>query len=58
MGWKKLETSLFYLQSVDFGNEEYHNATAKTVEEASKLIEQGFDYITEFDGVKLFRKRK
>jgi integrase len=38
MGWKKLETSLFYLQSIDFGNDEYHSATAKTVDEAAKLI--------------------
>jgi len=30
----------------------------KSLEEASKLIEAGFDYVTELDGVKLFRKRK
>jgi len=32
--------------------------TAKTVEEAKELIEQGFEYVTEIDGVKLFRKTK
>jgi integrase len=58
MGWKKLETSLFYLQNIDFGNDEFYSATAKTVDEAVKLIEQGFDYVTDIDGVKLFRKRK
>jgi len=58
MGWKKLETSLFYLQCLDFGSEEYHSATAKTVDEAQKLIEQGFEYVTDIDEVKLFRKRK
>jgi len=58
MGLKKLEAALFYLQCMDFGSEEYHSATAKTVEEAAKLIEQGFDYICDVDGVKLFRKRK
>jgi hypothetical protein len=26
--------------------------------EAAKLIEQGFDFVTDVDGVKLFRKRK
>jgi hypothetical protein len=46
------------LQNIDFGNEEFYSATAKTVEEAAKLIEQGFDYICEVDSVKLFRKRK
>jgi len=38
--------------------EDYACATAKTVDEAAKLIEQGFDYICECEGVKLFRKRK
>jgi len=33
-------------------------ATAKTVDEAKKLIEQGFEYVTKFENVKLFRKRK
>jgi len=58
LGWKKLETALFYLQCLEFGSEEYHSATAKTVEEAAKLVEQGFDYICDIDGIKLFRKRK
>jgi hypothetical protein len=31
---------------------------SKTVEEAVKLIEQGFEFVTDIDGVKLFRKRK
>jgi hypothetical protein len=26
--------------------------------EYEKLIESGFDYVTEMDGIKLFRKRK
>jgi len=33
-------------------------ATAKTVEESIKLIETGFEYVTEQDGLKLYRKRK
>ena len=37
---------------------DYGCATARTVDEAAKLIEQGFDYVTDVDGVKLFRKRK
>ena len=58
LGWKKLETALFYLQCMNFGSEEYHSATAKTVEEAAKLIEQGFDFVCDVDTVKLFKKRK
>ncbi len=32
--------------------------TAKDLNEASQPIEHGFEYITEIDGLKLFRKRK
>jgi len=31
---------------------------AKTVKEASELIENGFEYICELDDARLFRKRK
>ena len=31
---------------------------AKTVKEASELVESGFDYVCDVDGYKLFRKRK
>ena len=31
---------------------------ASNVEEACKLVEVGFEYVTDFDGKKLFRKRK
>jgi len=30
----------------------------ENLEEAKALIESGFEYVTEVDGVKLFRKRK
>ena len=36
----------------------YSSATASTLEDAQKLVEAGFEYVTEIDGVKLFRKRK
>ncbi len=38
--------------------DEFHFATAKTVEEAGKLIEVGFEYICHHEGVMLLRKRK
>jgi integrase len=58
LGHKDLRTTLRYTQLIDFANEEFHVAIAKSVGEAAKLIEQGFDYVTDIDGVKLFRKRK
>jgi hypothetical protein len=39
-------------------SEDYSCKTAKSIEESTALIEAGFEYITEMDGVKLFRKRK
>ena len=43
---------------VQFKTEEYLSATANTIEDAQKLIEAGYEYISELDGVKIFRKRK
>jgi hypothetical protein len=43
---------------VQFKSEEYISATAKTIEDAEKLVEAGFEYVPEIECVKLFRKRK
>ena len=48
-----MEKALFSTTS-----DEYIVKVASTVEEASKLIEVGFEHITEMDGKQLFRKRK
>jgi integrase len=47
-----LENSLFTAK-----DDEFHVAVAKTLEEACKLLEVGFEYVTDMDTVKLFRKR-
>ncbi len=33
-------------------------ATAETIEEARKLVEAGFEYVLQKDGLAYFRKRK
>ena len=59
LGHKDLRTTLRYTQLLEnLGNDEYHCKTAKTIKEATQLIENGFQYITEIDGTKLFKKRK
>jgi site-specific recombinase XerD len=59
LGHKDLRTTLRYTQLLEtLANDEYHCKTANTVKEASQLIENGFEYITEMEGLKLFRKRK
>jgi len=49
---------MIYTQLIKFEGEDYNSAVAKTVDEARKLVETGFEYVTDFNDVKLFRKRK
>jgi hypothetical protein len=49
---------LLYTQLTTFKNDDFHSATAKTVEDAQKLVEAGFEYVCDFGEVKLFRRRK
>ena len=59
LGHKDLRTTLRYTQLMETSeDEEYTVRAVKSVDEASKLIESGFEYVTEMDGVKLFKKRK
>lgn len=58
LGHRNINNTLLYTQLVNFESNEYHVATAKTLEEACKLVEVGFEYVTEMDGIKIFRKRK
>jgi integrase len=62
LGHKSINTTTIYentesalwLQS----NDGFTCKIADTIEEATKLIEIGFEYVTDMDGKKLFRKRK
>lgn len=58
LGHKRLENTEVYTHLVDFQNDDYNCATAKTVAEAKALIEAGFEYVTDMQELKLFRKRK
>jgi integrase len=59
MGHKKIETTLIYTQLLQFEKDDnYTCKVAQNVEQATELIENGFEYVTEIDGLKLFRKRK
>ena len=59
LGHKSIKNTLVYTQLVKSQDEaEFVCKVAKTVDQASKLIEAGFEYVCEIDGIKLFRKRK
>ena len=58
LGHRNIKNTLIYTHLIDFQEDEYHVRTAKTIEEACKLVEAGFEYVTEMEGTKLFRRRK
>jgi len=61
LGHRRIENTMVYVhlaRALSTDDEDYYCKIAKTVEEARQLIETGFEYVTEFEGVKLFRKRK
>ena len=58
MGHKKIETTLIYTQLLNLNDDEWTCKTANTITQATQLIENGFEYIAEKDGIMLFRKRK
>ena len=58
LGHKSIRNTLVYTHLVDFGGDEFVCKVAKNVDEAKTLVEGGFDFVTDVDGMKLFRKRK
>jgi len=58
MGHRNLKNTLVYTHLVSFKSDEYTVRVAETIQEACKLVEAGFEYVTEMDSVKIFRKPK
>jgi integrase len=58
LGHKNINNTLMYTQLINFENDDYHCKTAKTLKEDQELIEAGFEFVTERDGIKIYRKRK
>jgi len=59
MGHKSIDTTLIYTQLIHYNEEEQYTCkTATTIKEATNLLENGFTYIQEIDGIRIYRKRK
>lgn len=58
LGHRNINSTLVYTHLISFESNEYHIKVAKTLEEDKELLEAGFEYVTERDGVKIYRKRK
>ncbi len=58
LGHRSITSTLIYTHLVSFEGDEYHTATSKSLEEDEELLKAGFEYVTEREGVKIYRKRK
>jgi hypothetical protein len=47
---------MLYAHLVNFESDDYHVATAKTLKEDEDLLKAGFEYVTEREGIKIYRK--
>jgi hypothetical protein len=61
LGHKQIKNTLLYVQLQEAlfqGETNYLSKVTKTETEICSLVEAGFEYVTEFEGAKIFRKRK
>jgi integrase len=58
LGHKNIQNTMVYIHLVNFESDDWVCKVASSLEEAVKLIEAGFEYVTDYEGKKVFRKRK
>jgi integrase len=59
LGHKRIENTLVYTHLIDFGEEDSFSVKiASTIEEFTTLLESGFEYVSDYEGKKILRKRK
>ena len=59
LGHRNIKNTMIYTQLLQFENDDaYTCKVAQNVEQDKELIENGFEYVTERDGLKIYRKRK
>lgn len=58
LGHKNIASTLIYTHLVNFKSDEYHTATSKSLKRDEELLKAGFEYVTEREEIKIYRKRK
>ena len=58
LGHKSIQNTMKYAQLMDFRDDEFTCKVADTIKEAKELVEVRFEFVTDMDAKKLFRKRK
>lgn len=59
LGHKRIENTLVYTHLIDFEEDDaYVVKVASSIEEFTVLLESGFEYVSDYEGRKVLRKRK
>ena len=60
MGHRRIEQTITYIHTIadGFDDNDFTTATAETVKDARKLIEDGYSKVDEFNGIHIYKKRK
>jgi integrase len=58
LGHRNIKNTLVYTQLIDFKDDEYAAKVAGSEKEVCQLVEAGFEYVCDYNGSKIFRKRK
>jgi len=58
LGHRSITSTLICIHLVSFEGDDYHVRTAKSLKEDEELLKAGFEYVTERNDVKIYRKRK
>jgi hypothetical protein len=58
LGHKNINSTMKYIGMINFKDDEFEVTTATTADEAKTILAAGFDYVTEKNGIMLFRKPK
>lgn len=58
LGHKRLENTMIYTHLIQTGEDTFISRVALTTKEICELVDKGFEYVCEHNGVKTFRKRK
>jgi hypothetical protein len=58
LGHKNIQNTMVYTHLVSFESDEWACRVAESVDAATGLVEAGFEYVTQYEGTMLFRKRK
>jgi len=58
MGHRSISSTMRYMHLIDFESDEFIVKVASSIEKFTALLESGFEYVSDYEGKKVLRKRK